>query len=67
MPDVLGVIRRRGHRGIVPEQVAAEAVGVAEKPQLPLRVPIGEPARALLAARQAAPDDVPFIMGPAER
>jgi NADP-dependent 3-hydroxy acid dehydrogenase YdfG len=46
---------------ITPEQVAAEVADAAEKPQLPLRIPIGDAARALLAARRAAPDDVPFI------
>jgi NAD(P)-dependent dehydrogenase (short-subunit alcohol dehydrogenase family) len=46
---------------ITPEQVAAEVADAADKPQLPLRIPIGEAARALLAARKAAPDDVPFI------
>ena len=46
---------------ITPEQVAAEVVDAAEKPQLPLRIPIGDAARALLAARHAAPDGVPFI------
>ncbi len=46
---------------ITPEQVAAEVVDAAEKPQLPLRTPIGDAARALLAARRASPDDVPFI------
>src|ERR1700730_2717450 len=46
---------------ITPEQVAAEVADAAEKPQLPLRIPIGDAARALLAARKAAPDDVPFI------
>jgi NAD(P)-dependent dehydrogenase (short-subunit alcohol dehydrogenase family) len=45
---------------ITPEQVAAEIADAAEKPQLPLRIPIGDPARALLAARHAARDDVPF-------
>lgn len=45
---------------ITPEQVAAEVVDAAEKPQLPLRIPVGDAARALLAARHAAPDDVPF-------
>ena len=38
-----------------------EVADAAEKPQLPLRIPIGDPARALLAARHAAPDDVPFV------
>ncbi len=45
---------------ITPEQVAVEIADAAEKPELPLRIPIGDPARALLAARHAAPDDVPF-------
>ena len=44
-----------------PEQVAAEVADAAEKPQLPLRVPIGDAARKLLAARHAAPDDAPFV------
>jgi NAD(P)-dependent dehydrogenase (short-subunit alcohol dehydrogenase family) len=46
---------------ITPEQVAAEIADAAEKPQLPLRIPIGDPARTILAARHAAPDDVPFV------
>jgi NADP-dependent 3-hydroxy acid dehydrogenase YdfG len=46
---------------ITPEQVAAEVVDAAEQPQLPLRIPIGGGARALLAARHAARDDVPFV------
>lgn len=47
---------------ITPEQVAAEVVDSAEKPQLPLRIPIGDAARALLAARHGSPDDVPFVL-----
>ena len=46
---------------ITPEQVAAEAADAAEKPQLPLRIPIGDAARTLLAARHASPDDVPLL------
>jgi NAD(P)-dependent dehydrogenase (short-subunit alcohol dehydrogenase family) len=45
---------------ITPEQVATEIADAAEKPELPLRIPIGDPARAILAARRAAADDVPF-------
>ena len=58
-----GILRNGGPRaGITtPEQVAAEVADAAEKPQLPLRIPIGDAARALLAARHASPDDVPFI------
>jgi NAD(P)-dependent dehydrogenase (short-subunit alcohol dehydrogenase family) len=46
---------------ITPDQVAVEVADAAEKPRLPLRIPIGDAARALLAARRAAPDDVPFV------
>jgi short-subunit dehydrogenase len=53
---------RNSHAGMVtPEQVAVEIADAAEKPELPLRIPIGDAARALLAARRAAPDDVPFV------
>jgi NAD(P)-dependent dehydrogenase (short-subunit alcohol dehydrogenase family) len=45
---------------ITPEQVATEVADAAEMPRLPLRIPIGDAARALMAARKAAPDDVPF-------
>jgi NADP-dependent 3-hydroxy acid dehydrogenase YdfG len=57
------ILRGGGPRaGIVtPEQVAAEVADAAEKPQLPLRIPIGDAARALLAARHSSPDDIPFI------
>jgi NADP-dependent 3-hydroxy acid dehydrogenase YdfG len=57
------ILKGGGERAgmITPEQVAAEVADAAEKPQLPLRIPIGDAARALLAARKAAPDDVPFI------
>jgi len=46
---------------ITPEQVAADVADAAQKPQLPLRIPIGDAARTLLAARHALADDVPFI------
>jgi NADP-dependent 3-hydroxy acid dehydrogenase YdfG len=46
---------------IYTEEVADEVADAAEKPQLPLRIPIGYAARALLAARRASPDDIPFI------
>ena len=45
---------------ITPEQVAVEVVDAAEKPELPLRIPIGDAARTVLTARRAAPDDVEF-------
>lgn len=58
------ILRSGGPRAglITPEQVAAEVADAAEKPQLPLRIPIGDAARASLTARHAAPDDVPFIV-----
>jgi NADP-dependent 3-hydroxy acid dehydrogenase YdfG len=45
-----GILTNGGPRAgmITPEQVAAEVVDAAEKPQLPLRIPIGDAARALL-------------------
>jgi NAD(P)-dependent dehydrogenase (short-subunit alcohol dehydrogenase family) len=46
---------------VTPEQVAAEVADAAEKPQLPLRIPVGDAARVLLPARHNAPDDVPFV------
>jgi NADP-dependent 3-hydroxy acid dehydrogenase YdfG len=57
------ILRNAGPRAgmITPEQVAAEVADAAEKPQLPLRIPIGDAARALLAFRKAPPEAVPFI------
>jgi NADP-dependent 3-hydroxy acid dehydrogenase YdfG len=46
---------------ITPEQVAAAIADAAELDTPPLRLPIGQPAAALLAARKAAPDNVPFV------
>jgi NADP-dependent 3-hydroxy acid dehydrogenase YdfG len=45
-----GILTNGGPRAgmITPEQVAAEVVDTAEKPQLPLRIPIGDAARGLL-------------------
>ena len=45
-------------------QAATEVVDAAEQPHVPLRIPIGDAARALLAARHSAPDDVPFVLTP---
>ena len=48
---------------MTPQELAAGVVDAAESPQLPLRIPIGDEARAILAARREAPDTVPFIPG----
>jgi NAD(P)-dependent dehydrogenase (short-subunit alcohol dehydrogenase family) len=48
---------------ITPEQAAAEIADAAELQPLPLRVPVGDAARAILAARRQAPDTVPFVPG----
>jgi NADP-dependent 3-hydroxy acid dehydrogenase YdfG len=50
---------------ITPEEVAARIADAAEAPQLSLRIPVGQPAAEILAARQAAPGDRPFIPGAA--
>ncbi len=55
---------------LTPQQAATEIADAAEVDPLPLRIPVGDAARALLAARRAAPDTVPFVPGatvPAER
>ena len=46
---------------ITPNRSPSRWPHAAEKPQLPLRIPIGDAARTLLAARHAAPDDAPFV------
>ena len=58
------ILRSCGPRAglITPEQVAAEVADAAEKPALPLRIPVGNVTRASLTARHRAPDDVPFIL-----
>ncbi len=50
-----------GRASVTPEEVAAEVVDAVEAEHLPLRIPVGGPARALLAKRHDAPDDVPFV------
>jgi hypothetical protein len=49
---------------ITVEEVAQAAADALENPDPPLRRPIGKPAITLLAARHAAADDVPFLVGP---
>jgi NAD(P)-dependent dehydrogenase (short-subunit alcohol dehydrogenase family) len=46
---------------ITPEQVAIAIADVAELDAPPLRLPIGAQSTALLAARKAAPENVPFV------
>lgn len=46
---------------ISPEQVAATLADLAERPTVPLRVPIGDVAERVIAARNAAPYDRPFV------
>jgi NADP-dependent 3-hydroxy acid dehydrogenase YdfG len=53
----------RASQMITPEEVAAGIADAAEAPQVPLRIPLGQPASQILAARRAAPDDRPFIPG----
>ena len=43
------------------EEVAAALADLAEQPAVPLRVPIGSAAEKVLAARDAAPYDRPFV------
>jgi NAD(P)-dependent dehydrogenase (short-subunit alcohol dehydrogenase family) len=48
------------------EQVAAAVGSVLEDSDAPFRVPVGAPAVSILAARKAAPEDVPFLAAPLE-
>ncbi|MDX3849969.1 SDR family oxidoreductase [Streptomyces sp. AK02-01A] len=48
---------------ITPEQVARAIADAAELDAPPLRLPVGDPAAMILAARKAAPEDIPFIPG----
>jgi NAD(P)-dependent dehydrogenase (short-subunit alcohol dehydrogenase family) len=50
---------------MTPKQVATDVVDAAENADLPLRIPLGDSARQLLAARRAAPDDAAFTPGAA--
>jgi molybdopterin biosynthesis enzyme len=43
------------------EEVAAALADLAEDPTVPLRVPVGSVAEKVLAARDAAPYDRPFV------
>lgn len=46
-----------------PEFVASAIADAAERADLPLRIPVGASAGAMLADRRRAPDDVPFRPG----
>lgn len=46
---------------ISPEQVAGTLADLAERPSVPLRVPVGDVAERVIAARNAAPYDKPFV------
>jgi len=43
--------------------VAAAIADVAQLDTPPLRLPVGDMAAALLTARKAAPENVPFVPG----
>jgi NADP-dependent 3-hydroxy acid dehydrogenase YdfG len=45
------------------EEVAAVIADLAERPEVPLRVPVGALAEQIIAARDAAPYDRPFVRG----
>jgi NADP-dependent 3-hydroxy acid dehydrogenase YdfG len=46
---------------ISPEQVAETVADLAERPAVPLHVPVGDVAERVIAARNAAPYDRPFV------
>jgi NADP-dependent 3-hydroxy acid dehydrogenase YdfG len=46
------------------EEVASAVALAVEDSHSPLRIPVGAPATSVLAARKAAPEDVPFLAAP---
>jgi NADP-dependent 3-hydroxy acid dehydrogenase YdfG len=46
------------------EEVARAAADAVERPHSRFRVPVGEPATRILAARKASPEDEPFVSAP---
>ncbi|MFE4831221.1 hypothetical protein [Streptomyces sp. NPDC056672] len=52
-----------GAGAITTEEAARAIADAAELDVPPLRLPVGDMAAAILAARKAASDDVPFIPG----
>lgn len=46
------------------QQVAVAVASALEDSHSPLRIPVGAPAASVLAARKAAPEDVPFLAAP---
>lgn len=58
--DLDGLRQARTPDRLQPEEVACVLADAIEDPDPPLRIPVGEPARAAIAARHAAPGDRPF-------
>ncbi|MEU3983740.1 SDR family oxidoreductase [Streptomyces sp. NPDC026672] len=46
---------------VTPEEVASVVADTIERPEPPLRVPVGAPAERPLKARKEAPEDKPFL------
>lgn len=46
------------------EEVADAVARSLDEDRLPLRIPVGAPAIAMLAARKSAPEDEPFLAAP---
>jgi NAD(P)-dependent dehydrogenase (short-subunit alcohol dehydrogenase family) len=66
LPLARELVAARAGRGdsITVEEVAQAVADTLEDPDPPLRLPVGQPAATLLAARHATADDVPFRIAP---
>jgi NADP-dependent 3-hydroxy acid dehydrogenase YdfG len=66
LPDdpYAALLEHHGGRDVVitPEDVARAVADASEASTLPLRIPVGAGATKILAARRAAPEDVPFVL-----
>jgi NAD(P)-dependent dehydrogenase (short-subunit alcohol dehydrogenase family) len=61
---LLDQVRRFRSAPVTVDEVASVVARALEDDRSPLRIPVGDPAATVLAARKAAPEDVPFLAAP---
>jgi short-subunit dehydrogenase len=58
---LLDQVKRFRSAAVTVEEVASAVAATVEDTRAPLRIPVGAPAASVLAARKAAPEDIPFL------
>jgi NADP-dependent 3-hydroxy acid dehydrogenase YdfG len=61
---LLDQVQRFRSAPVTVQEVAGAVAQALEDTDSPLRIPVGAPAASVLAARKAAPEDVPFLAAP---